>query len=154
MIYSMETYLDDDRLPVIEKAKICEEKVTLNNPELIFNFLNKYLRLGKRTEEYVYLICFDTKSHPLGLFEISHGTVNSAVLSPREIYMKALLCGAANIVMVHNHPSGDPMPSKADMEFTDRLIAASKLLGVELLDHIVIGHDSYESIFYRKGLEN
>lgn len=96
MIY-LETYLDDDRLPVIEKTKICEEKVTLNNPELIFNFLNKYLRLGKRTEEYVYLICFDTKSHPLGLFEISHGTVNSAVLSPREIYMKALLCGAANI---------------------------------------------------------
>lgn len=99
MIYSMETYLDDDRLPVIEKTKICEEKVTLNNPELIFNFLNKYLRLGNRTEEYVYLICFDTKSHPLGLFEISHGTVNSAVLSPREIYMKALLCGAANIAI-------------------------------------------------------
>lgn len=46
MIYSMETYLDDDKLPVIEKTKICEEKVTLNNPELIFNFLNKYLRLG------------------------------------------------------------------------------------------------------------
>lgn len=109
-MYAMETYLDDDRLPVIEKTKICEEKVTLNSPELIFNFLNKYLRLGKRTEEYVYLMCFDTKSHPLGLFEISHGTVNSAVLSPREIYMKALLCGAANIVMVHNHPSGDVSP--------------------------------------------
>lgn len=92
MIYSMETYLDDDKLPVIEKTKICEEKVTLNNPELIFNFLNKYLRLGNRTEEYVYLICFDTKSHPLGLFEISHGTVNSAVLSPKgNIYESSIM---------------------------------------------------------------
>lgn len=145
MIYSMETYLDDDRLPVIEKAKICEEKVTLNNPELIFNFLNKYLRLGKRTEEYVYLICFDTKSHPLGLFEISHGTVNSAVLSPREIYMKALLCGAANIVMVHNHPSGDVSPSQVDMNAMERIKSVGELLSLLLMDFIICGDISYFS---------
>ena len=144
MIYSMETYLDDDRLPVIEKTKICEEKVTLNSPELIFNFLNKYLRLRKRTEEYVYLICFDTKSHPLGLFEISHGTVNSAVLSPREIYMKALLCGAANIVMVHNHPSGDVSPSQVDMNAMERIKSVGELLSLPLMDFIICG-DGYFS---------
>ena len=130
MIYSMETYLDDDRLPVIEKAKICEEKVTLNNPELIFNFLNKYLRLGKRTEEYVYLICFDTKSHPLGL---------------REIYMKALLCGAANIVMVHNHPSGDVSPSQVDMNAMERIKSVGELLSLPLMDFIICGDISYFS---------
>lgn len=139
MIYSMETYLDDDKLPVIEKTKICEEKVTLNNPELIFNFLNKYLRLGNRTEEYVYLICFDTKSHPLGLFEISHGTVNSAVLSPREIYMKALL------VMVHNHPSGDVSPSQVDINAMERIKSVGELLSLPLMDFIICGDISYFS---------
>ena len=131
-------------IPVIEKTKICEEKVTLNSPELIFNFLNKYLRLRKRTEEYVYLICFDTKSHPLGLFEISHGTVNSAVLSPREIYMKALLCGAANIVMVHNHPSGDVSPSQVDMNAMERIKSVGELLSLPLMDFIICG-DGYFS---------
>ena len=145
-MYAMETYLDDDKLPVIEKTKICEEKVTLNNPELIFNFLNKYLRLGKSTEEYVYLMCFDTKSHPLGLFEISHGTVNSAVLSPREIYMKALLCGAANIIMVHNHPSGDPEPSREDLHMTARIRDAGALIGITLMDHLVMGDQSFVSM--------
>ena len=144
-MYSIETYLDDDRLPVIEKTKICEEKVTLNSPELIFNFLNKYLRLGKRTEEYVYMICFDTKSHPLGLFEISHGNVNSAVLSPREIYMKALLCGAANIVIVHNHPSGDVSPSQVDMNAMERIKSVGKLLSLPLMDFIICGDGYYSA---------
>lgn len=145
MVYSMETYLDDDRLPVIEKTKICEEKIILNNPELIFNFLNKYFRLGKRTEEYVYLMCFDTKSHLLGLFEVSHGTIDSSMLSPRETYMKALLCGAANIIMVHNHLSGDVSPSQVDINTMNRIKSAGELLSISLMDFIVCSDDCYFS---------
>ena len=77
----------------------------------------------------MYLICFDTKSHPLGLFEISHGTVNSAVLSPREIYMKALLCGAANIVMVHNIQRRC-FPSQVDMNAMERIKSVGELLSL------------------------
>ena len=145
MVYSMETYLDDDRLPVIEKTKICEEKMTFNNPERIFNFLNQYLRLGKRTEEYVYLMCFDTKSHPLGIFEISHGTIDSSILSPRETYMKALLCGSASIILIHNHPSGDVTPSLMDIDVMNRIKSAGELLSISLIDFIVCSDNCYFS---------
>ena len=96
----------------------------------------------------------NTKNIVDKILDVSYGTANLAIVTPKDVLAEAVKMEAPKIILVHNHPSGDPMPSKADMEFTDRLIAASKLLGVELLDHIVIGHDSYESIFYRKGLEN
>ena len=62
--------------------------------------------------------------------------------------------GAPRIILVHNHPSGDPTPSKSDIIVTEKLIQASKLMGIEILDHIVIGYNKYESIFLRKGLGN
>lgn len=144
-MYVMETFLDSDKLPVIEKTKICKEKISLNNPNLINDFLNKYFRLGKRTEEYVYLMCFDTKSHLIGVFELSHGTINSSALNPRETYMKALLCGAANIIIAHNHPSEDINPSKKDLEVMERIKLAGELLSVPLMDFIICGDIYYFS---------
>ena len=76
------------------------------------------------------------------------GTLNKSIVHPREIFKEAYKLSASSIVCIHNHPSGDPTPSKNDMEFTERLIKASQIVGVELLDHVVIGDCDYKSIFY------
>lgn len=74
------------------------------------------------------------------------GTVNSSLFSPREIYLEALKNDAVNIILVHNHPSGSPKPSKADIIGTNKVFKAGKLIGIELLDHIIIGDRKYISL--------
>lgn len=144
-MYLIDTYLGKDRLPFIEKKEICQEAPIFDSPDKIYKFLNQYFRLNERTEEYVYMIGLDTKNHPLGIFEISHGTINGSLITPREVYMKALLCGAASIVLVHNHPSGDPTPSKLDMDIWDDIMTAGEILSVPLIDFIICGNNCYYS---------
>ena len=131
---------------------ILDNKVKITCPQDVANLLIDELKNEKR--EIVKVLILNTKNIVDKILDVSYGTANLAIVTPKDVLAEAVKMEAPKIILVHNHPSGDPMPSKADMEITDRLIAASKLLGVELLDHIVIGHDSYESIFYRKGLEN
>lgn len=131
---------------------ILDNKVKITCPQDVANLLIDELKNEKR--EIVKVLILNTKNIVDKILDVSYGTANLAIVTPKDVLAEAVKMEAPKIILVHNHPSGDPMPSKADMEFTYRLIAASKLLGVELLDHIVIGHDSYESIFYRKGLEN
>lgn len=131
---------------------ISDNKVKITCPQDVANLLIDELKNEKR--EIVKVLILNTKNIVEKILDVSYGTANLAIVTPRDVLSEAVKMEAPKIILIHNHPSGDPMPSKADIEFTDRLIDASKLLGVELLDHIVIGHESYESIFYRKGLEN
>ena len=103
------------------------------------------LRLDRQTEEYVYCFCLDTACHITGIYEVSHGTVNHSLLSSREVYQKAFMAGAVRIVLVHNHPSGDPTPSETDKMVTGKLEDAGDLIGITLADHIIIGTNSYYS---------
>ena len=80
------------------------------------------------------------------IFELSHGNVNSSIISVREMFQKALLANAVSIALIHNHPSGDATPSKADIDVTKRAVEAGKLIGVEVLDHIIIGNPGYTSL--------
>lgn len=121
-----------------------------DSPEKVCT-LAKNLGLLEAAEEYVYTLALDNKNKATGLFEISHGTVNSSVISPREIYIRALLLGASSIILFHNHPSGDVTPSKDDILVTKRVKAAGELLGVELLDHLIIG-DTYYSFKEQGGM--
>ena len=79
--------------------------------------------------------------------DISKGGMNSAVVEPKEILQEAIKSGVPRIILVHNHPSGDSTPSNADIEMTKRLYSASNIIGIQLLDHIVIGDRCYTSIF-------
>lgn len=82
----------------------------------------------------------NTKLDMIGVFEISHGNVNSSIVGTREVFQKALLANAVSIVVIHNHPSGE------DVEVTKRLIEAGTIVGIQLLDHIVIGRPGYTSL--------
>lgn len=118
-------------------------------PEDIVNlFMTEMRFLDKECFKAALL---NTKNRVLKVVEVSTGSLSSSVVHPRELYKFAIKCSAASIVVVHNHPSGDPSPSKEDIYLTQRLSEAGKILGIELLDHLVIGDGSYVS-FKEKGL--
>lgn len=117
----------------------------LDNPKKIIEMFNRLFRLDQKAEEYVYMLALNSKNKPLGVFEVSHGTVNYSVIAPREIYQRALLTGASHIIILHNHPSGNPNPSKEDRTTTRKIYESGELLNVPLSDHIIIGSGSYFS---------
>ena len=121
-------------------------QVQINSPKDVADLLTDEMRFEKR--EIVKAIILNSKNTILKIVDICYGGTNSAVLKPKDVLQEAIKVGAPKIILVHNHPSGDPMPSKSDFEFTDRLVQASKIMGVQLLDHIVIGDYNFESIFY------
>lgn len=97
-------------------------------------------------QEQVRALYFDTKQKLIRDVVLSMGTVNSAVISPREIFKQALQCNGVSLVLVHNHPSGDPSPSQEDRQLTLRVKTAGEVLGILLLDHIIIGDTTYISL--------
>lgn len=129
---------------VKEKSVNYQYDGNFNTPQSIYNMLCDVFQHDKQTEEYLYLLCFNTKCRLLGVFEVSHGTVNASLCNTREIFQKALLCNASNIVLAHNHPSGDITPSKEDMQIYRRVKEAADIMGLPLLDNLIIG-DSYYS---------
>lgn len=118
----------------------------MNSPEQIARLATYYLRMQEMPEEYMYMVCLNAKLEMTGVFEISHGNVNSSIVGTREVFQKALLANAVSIAFIHNHPSGDPTPSREDVEVTKRLMEAGKILGIQVLDHIIIGRPNYSSL--------
>lgn len=121
-------------------------KVQIKCPQDVANLLNDELKYEK--QELVKVIILNTKNIVMKVTDICLGTENSAILKPRDALIDAVKMGAPKIILVHNHPSGDPTPSSEDINFTNRLIQASSVIGIELLDHVVIGDSKFESIFY------
>ena len=147
-IHSYSMQLDGERLPLLVREKSfyrIDRRVRYDRP-VLFRDLAKDIGLHRMAEEYVYCICVDTKMRVIGLFEVTHGTVNVSFASPREIFQKALMLGAVHIILMHNHPSGDPTPSGLDIEDTNRVKNAGDIIGISLLDHVIIGDDSYLSL--------
>ena len=89
--------------------------------------------------EHFWALALDTKNRLLRIVEISVGSLNASIVHPRELFKEAVRLSAAAVVVVHNHPSGDPTPSGADLQLTRRLVRAGDVLGIEVLDHVVIG---------------
>lgn len=136
------TKLTSDRKAVLEKdysVNYPELDNMMNSPEKVAKLAKGFLRMHEETEEYMYMLCLNTKLLLTGVFEVSHGNVNSSVVGVREVFQKALLGNAVSIILIHNHPSGDCTPSREDITITKRLVEAGKIVGVEVLDHIIIG---------------
>lgn len=143
--YSVE--LDQDRKNVLvkENSKNCPAVDSLDEPQKIKKMLNDLYHAELKAEEYAWLIALDTKCRLVGIFEISHGSVSNSILSPREIFVRLCLCGAAHFVIAHNHPSGDPTPSEEDKKVTRKISEAGKIMDINFLDHIIIGNGCYWS---------
>lgn len=102
--------------------------------------------LRHQTQEHIVLSMLDAKNQLIQDKIMAIGSALGAYVTPREIFAEALRCEAVSIVLLHNHPSGDPNPSMQDLDFTKRLIQAGEMLGVPLLDHLVIGDNTYVSL--------
>ena len=124
---------------VKEKSNIYNIEKKVNSPAVVETIAKDILKLDCEPEEVLYMLSLNAKNLITGIFEISRGTLNSSLLHPREIFKRAILNNAFSIVLIHNHPSGDPTPSKEDIDISIRIKEAGRVLGIELLDHVVIG---------------
>ena len=122
--------------------------LNFSNPESIAEYYMEDFR--HQEQEHLMLLFLDNRSHLLGEKRMFTGTVNASIVSPREIYLEALRYHAVGIILLHNHPSGDPTPSDADRRMTRKVRDAGYLLDIPLLDHIVLGDRNYVS-FREKG---
>ncbi len=95
--------------------------------------------------EAFYVICLDTKAKVIGINLVSLGTLSGSLVHPREVFKAAILLNASKIICAHNHPSGDPSPSAQDNELTLRIVAAGRLMGIFVLDHVICGEDNFFS---------
>ena len=129
-----------NRLAKIDKS----QNISLSSPYTVAEFLYEYFRDSYKEEFCVLFL--DTKNKVIGTQTVSIGTINQSLVHPREVFRYAIMKNSNSILLSHNHPSGDPTPSKEDILITERLIKAGEYIGIKVLDHLVIGDRRYISL--------
>ena len=119
----------------------------LTNPEKVYRLIKSKLKDYHR--EHFYIIALNSRGHSIA--EISVGSLDTSIVHPREVFAEAIKNKAASVIFAHNHPSGDPAPSSADLEITKRLVEAGKILGIDVTDHVIVTKDGFLS-FREQGL--
>ncbi|MBT3721291.1 DNA repair protein RadC [archaeon] len=119
------------------------ENPKINSPEDVYHLLN-YLKY--KNKEILLGLFLDSKKQLISKKTIFIGILDATLIHPREIFSAAISSAAASIILVHNHPSGDPMPSLEDIKITKQLIIAGKIIGIPILDHIIIGNNKFISL--------
>ncbi len=127
-----------------------EQRSRMNGPAEVAALLWRYFQDTDR--EHFAALLLDTKNQLIGITTVSVGDLSSALVHPREVFKPAILSNAASVILAHNHPSGDPQPSPEDVATTRRLQEAGQILGIEVLDHVVIGDASRWASLREKGL--
>lgn len=97
--------------------------------------------LAEAAEEYVYLFCLSSVGEITAVHEVAHGSLSACTVTAKSVFKRALLNNAASIIIAHNHPSGDPSPSQCDIDITEKMKKAGKLLDIPLVDHIILSSD-------------
>ena len=121
---------------------VYSKKIT--SPNDVVTIFEEYLKGVDR--EYLALATVNTKNIITSLTTVSIGSLNSSIVHPREVFKTAILGNAASIILCHNHPSGDSTPSREDIDISLRIKECGKILGIDLLDHIILGEDNYSSL--------
>lgn len=129
---------------VRERTSFLYPSRVIQSPKDAADLFRKFI--GDYDREAFCILCLNTKNEPTALHQVSTGTLNASLVHPRESYKLAILANSASIIACHNHPSGQPSPSPEDIELTERLRDSGSLLGIELLDHIILGDGNYVSM--------
>ncbi len=124
-----------------------QDSLTITSPKDVADMLMEQMRFYQK--EYFKVLLLNTKNQVIASEIVSIGSLNTSIVHPREIFNIAIKRGCASIILAHNHPSGDPTPSKEDMEVTSRLVEAGEIIGIKVLDHLIIGEGRYYS--FREG---
>lgn len=128
-----------------------DKKAMIKSPDDICMLFMEEMRHLKK--EIFKIVLLNTKNRIINHIDISIGSLNASIVHPREVFVEAVKRGCSCILLVHNHPSGDPEPSKEDVDTTNRLVNAGNIIGIRIIDHIIIGDGKYLS-FKEKGLIN
>jgi DNA repair protein RadC len=137
------------KVQLVREGPASEYGSRLSNSEDVAKLVGPELRRADR--EHFLSVLLNTKNVPIGVDEVSIGTLDHSIVCPRELFKSAILGSAAAIILVHNHPSGDPEPSAEDLELTKRMRRAGKLIGIRVLDHVIITGNEHLS-FLDRGL--
>ncbi len=121
-----------------------EPKRKVRSPKDVYTLM--YPKMREQKKERFITLYLDTKNQILKEETVSIGSLNASIVHPREVFKSALLESSASVIMIHNHPSGDPSPSREDILVTEKLVEGGKLLGIDVLDHIIIGDGKYVSL--------
>lgn len=120
------------------------DTITIRSPQDVSTYLMEDLRYLQK--EHFVCLFLNTKNHVIGKETLSMGSLNASIVHPREVFRAAIKRSSASIICVHNHPSGDPTPSPEDIQMTARLVEAGQIIGIEVLDHIILGDQNFVSL--------
>jgi len=125
------------------------KKIPFNSPQAVVNYLRE--KIGREKKEHFFILSLDARNNLIRENTVSVGTLNANLVHPREVFKEAIDSRAASVIVAHNHPSGDTEPSEEDLAITRRLAEAGKILGIELIDHVIVTRNSSASL-KEKGL--
>lgn len=121
-----------------------DERYVIRSPEDVADYVMEEMRF--LTQEHFVILCLNTKNQVIHRQTLFIGSLNSSIVHPRELFKEALRRSAASVICLHNHPSGDPSPSSEDIEVTTRLTECGRILGIDVLDHVIIGDRKFTSL--------
>jgi len=131
-------------IKMVREASVLYDIRKIGSPKDCVELGKKFLEDADR--EQLIVCCLDIKNQPTAINVVSVGSLNSSIVHPREVFKPAILSNSASIILFHNHPSGDVAPSREDISITERIKESGRMLGIELIDHIIIGNNSYCSL--------
>lgn len=129
---------------LVRESSILYERRSIRSPQDAYELVKSFLE--DKDREHFIVVSLDTKNQPVCINVCHIGSLNASIVSPREVMKSAILSSAASIMVAHNHPSGETAESREDIEVTKRLAESGKLIGIELLDHLIIGNGKYASL--------
>lgn len=129
---------------LVKESSMLYKQRRVRSPQDSYELFRDYL--GEVAREHFVVACLDTKNQPINISTVHIGSLNTSIVHPREVMKTAILSNAASIICCHPHPSGDPTPSPEDIDVTERLAEVGKIVGIELLDHIIIGDNKFVSL--------
>ena len=131
-------------IKMVKESSFLYQTRTISSPKDAYEMIKEQLE-GLDREQFI-IACLNTKNEPTNISVVSVGTLNKAIVHPREVFKTAILSNAASIMAFHNHPSGETTPSQQDIQLTNRLYEVGELLGIKLLDHLIIGDRTFTSL--------
>lgn len=129
---------------LVREGSVLYKERRVQSPADAYKLLKPLLADADR--EVFVVVCLDTKNQPTAMHVCHVGSLNASIVHPREVFKSAILANAASVLVAHNHPSTDPTPSREDIEVTKRLVEAGRIVGIELLDHVIVGGERFVSL--------
>ena len=134
LFQALSTHYAEEKLP---------KKITFDFPQAVATFLQE--KIGREKKEHFYILALDSRNNLVKMNNVSTGTLDASLVHPREVFKEAIQASAAQVIIAHNHPSGDPEPSEGDLVITKRLVEAGKILEIAVVDHIIVTNTNFLS---------